>query len=351
VRTIPANLSCVGFYRLAKKATSNPEEGRPALKAAVEAAQYNLASKSLMGKNAPLRHSLDLAVVLAAEHEDIVAIREFHRAGANFSSPVGFWDKTVLIALTMLPRHNEAFVLEVLRMQLESGSGVVVCPLQSAARYSSGNVMQAFIDAGAEPSDLDRFGHSAIHNAANRGNSSALAVLLLAGADPHQIEKRTGRSVLDSVENGRKFAVGDTSSYFDCVALLQGKISPETFPKDRRPTPFGSGYVAASDLCRMALALLRQEGDRETLVAEIKRLRQPRKVKTKRPLVQSVLGQALCNFALWDVPAALKLMQECGASLDQPNCRGETPLSIAKAEGNSELECALRGMGAIQDVS
>jgi ankyrin repeat protein len=87
-------------------------------------------------------------------------------------------------------------------------------PLMGASRSGHADVVELLLAHGC--SDIDRYWHStgqtALHIACSCGRAEILGLLLGAGADPHLVERREGRTPL---------AIAVAEGKDDCVALLQ----------------------------------------------------------------------------------------------------------------------------------
>jgi uncharacterized protein len=99
--------------------------------------------------------------------------------------------------------------------------------LMIAALVSDGlPMLNALLEAGADPRLRDHYGRTALFYAAERGEVRAAERLLAAGADPTVVNRR-GRTALDTARReSRSSAFGRFGDYPATIALLARETNP-----------------------------------------------------------------------------------------------------------------------------
>ena len=153
-------------------------------------------------------YSNDPALVDAAKRDDLAAVRNLLRAGAdaNATAPDGS------TALHWAVNRNNAAILDTLLAagaKPDTATRYKVAPLTLAAQNGNAGIIERLINAGASPNTVSEENQTALMTAARNGNVDAVRLLLRRGATVNAAESFRGQTALMfAAGEGNTAAVG-----------------------------------------------------------------------------------------------------------------------------------------------
>ncbi len=218
-------------------------------------------------------------------------------------------------------------------------------PLHVAATIGAAEVMEALLDAGADPESRTTNGAAPLHFAAASGDAASIRVLVGRGADANATEPRWGQTpLMFAAAKGRAEAVS---------ALLELGARPDVTAKV-------IDVQARADEDQRARAARQRRMRGEAPIVESPQPREPetheeieRRGGEPEPLNYSDLvgshgGLHALHLAVREGhTTAVEALLEGGADIDQPSAAdGTTPLLLATINGYFDLAMRLLEMGA-----
>ncbi|MFN0072000.1 MAG: ankyrin repeat domain-containing protein [Chloroflexota bacterium] len=192
--------------------------------------------------------------------------------------------------------------------------------LHQAALNGDLPVLEELLTAGAPVDDRDSYGRTPLHVAAYRAQHDAMRRLIAAGADPNALE----RDFYDIVT---------IASVADDVATLRLALELGASPSNVTSRYDGTALIAAAHLGHVEVV--------EALVAAGAPLDHVNNLQWTALIESIVLGNGGPRHT-----ATLRALVNAGANVNLQDGRGQSPLTLARSRGFSEMARILEAAGA-----
>ena len=198
-------------------------------------------------------------------------------------------------------------------------------PLAKAARQNDLKLLHKLIDLGSDVDEEDSNGQTALHHAAEEGNTEAIVALLLAGAD---------RTVQDQLRWTPLHGAAWKSQPGSVRCLLQLWTVDVEQENERRQSFVDMRSVNGST----ALHYAAQRASRETVLELLRGGANVLQTLHEYPFFQAIHFAA---FNFFDASHVIQLLQQWKANIDSPALEGITPLMFAASFNNVNATKAL----------
>ncbi len=320
-------------------------KGNGALHLAVEADNPDVV-RALLAAGAQLDSQNDdglTAMQKAVQHGHAKAVTALGEAGADYKTwPDDEIGTFSLLQIAVTNSHPETVrALAKLGANPEIGLDDML-PLSFAVQASSTETVRALLSSGADYSAINAKGHTALNDAANCLHLGAVKALLEAGADPNQADDRGSLPLRVAVESGyletirvlldagaKINAIEDTGK-ITALKWAARLAAPEIVQMllERGADSSLDGGDGMSPMCMVAASptsygfngpkeMLEKHGEYDQICAARKKVRRTAHNKPKE---------------------TVRALVKAGASVDQVDHKGRTPLYRAVSIGRSTLD-------------